>query len=58
MYYSYVTITYLLFLWYYKQRLILSNDIEINPGPMFDFSQNLTNVIRSCTVLQRIIFQK
>ena len=40
--YSYVTITYLQFLWYHKQRLILSNDIEVNPGPKLDSSQNLT----------------
>ena len=30
--YSYATITYLHFLWYHKQRLILSNNIEVNPG--------------------------
>ena len=40
--YSYVTITYLHFLWYHKQRLILSNDIEVNPGPKLDSSQNFT----------------
>ena len=40
--YSYVTITYLHFLWYHKQRLILSNDIEANPGPKLDSSQNFT----------------
>ena len=40
--YFYVTITYLYFLWYHKQRLILSNDIEVNPGPKLDSSQNFT----------------
>ena len=38
--YSYVTITYLHFLWHHKQRLILSNDNEVNPGPRLDSSQN------------------
>ena len=37
---SYVTKTYLDLLCYHKQRLILSNDTEINPGPNLDFSQN------------------
>ena len=40
--YSYVTITYLHFLWHHKQTLILSNDTEVNPGPKLDSSQNLT----------------
>ena len=40
--YSYVTITYLHFLRYHKQRLILSNDIEVNPEPQLDSSQNFT----------------
>ena len=38
--YFYVTITYLHFLWYHKQRLILSNDNEVNPGPKLYSSQN------------------
>ena len=40
--YSYVTIKYLHFLWYHKQRQILSNDVEINPGPKLGTSQNFT----------------
>ena len=40
--YSYVTITYIHFLWYYKQRLILIIDIEFNPEPKLDSSQNFT----------------
>ena len=40
--YFYVTITYLHFLWYHKQRLILSNNIELNPGPKLDSSENFT----------------
>ena len=39
---SYVTITYLHYLWYHKQRQILSNDIQINPGPKLGSSQNFT----------------
>ena len=27
-------------MWYYKQRLVLSNDIEVNPAPKLDSSQN------------------
>ena len=41
---SYVTITYPHFLWYHKQRLALSNEIEINPGPKLDSSQNFHNM--------------
>ena len=40
--YSYVTITYLQFLCYHKRRLILSNDIGVNPGPKLDSTQNFT----------------
>ena len=40
--YPYVTITNLHFLWYHKQRLILSNDVKVNPGPTLDSSQNFT----------------
>ena len=40
--YSYVTITYLHFLWYHRQRLISSNDIEVNAGPKLDSSKNFT----------------
>ena len=39
---SYVTLTYLHFLWYHKQRLNLSNDIKINPRPELDSSENFT----------------
>ena len=31
---------YFRFLCYHKQRLILNNDIEVNPGPKFDSSRN------------------
>ena len=40
--YSSVTIVYHHFLWYHKQRLTLSNDIEVNPGQKPDSSQNFT----------------
>ena len=40
--YSYVTIAYIHFLWYHKQRLILINETEVNPGPKLDSSQNFT----------------
>ena len=40
--YSYVAITYLQFFWYRKQRLILSNDIVVIPGPKLDSSQSFT----------------
>ena len=40
--YSSVTIVYYHFLWYHKQRLTLSNDIEVNPGQKPDSSQNFT----------------
>ena len=40
--YSYITIIDLHFLWYHNQRLILSNDSEVNPAPKLDPSQNFT----------------
>ena len=40
--YYHVTITYLHFLRYHKQKLILSGDIQINPGTKIDSSQNFT----------------
>ena len=39
--YSYVTITYLHFLLYHRQRLASSTDIEVNAGPMLEISQYL-----------------
>ena len=29
-------------MWYHKQNLILSNDVEVNPGPKLGSSQNFT----------------
>ena len=40
--YFYVTITYIHNLWYYKQRLILSNGNKVNRGPKLDSWQNFT----------------
>ena len=39
--YFYVA-TYLHVLWYHKQRLVLDNGIEVNPGPKLDSSQIFT----------------
>ena len=62
--YFYVTITYLYFLWYDKQKLILSNDIEVNPGPKLYSSQNFTifhwnlNSIAALTKLTSYVYFK